>query len=76
MKLEFSQRIFQNTQISNFMKIRPVAAELFHADERKYRHDEANSRLSRFYETYIITVYSGTVLYCSCSEGDLFTKPL
>jgi len=31
-KLEFFQRIFQNIQISNFMKIRPVGAELFHAN--------------------------------------------
>ena len=28
------------------MKIRPVVAELFHAD----RHDEANSRFSKFCE--------------------------
>ena len=26
--------MFKNTQISNFMKIRPVRAELFHADRR------------------------------------------
>jgi len=32
MKLEFSWQIFEITQISNFMKIRPVAAKLFHAD--------------------------------------------
>jgi hypothetical protein len=76
MKLEFSQRIFQNTQISNFMKIRPVGAELFRADRRKYSHNEANSRFSQFYKTHIVTVYCGTVLYCSCSEGDLFTNPL
>jgi hypothetical protein len=34
-KLEFSRQIFEkknNTQISNFMKIRPMVAELFHAD--------------------------------------------
>jgi hypothetical protein len=24
---------FKNTQVSNFMKIRPVGAELFHADK-------------------------------------------
>ena len=30
------------------MKIRPVGAELFHADGRT--HDEANSRFSQFYE--------------------------
>jgi hypothetical protein len=34
MKLPFSRQIFENTQMSNFMKLRPVAAELFHADRR------------------------------------------
>jgi len=32
MKLEFS-RSLKNTQISDFMKICPVGAELFHADK-------------------------------------------
>jgi hypothetical protein len=32
--------------MSNFMKIRSVEAELFHA----YRHDEGNSRFSKFGE--------------------------
>jgi len=31
-KLEFFLRMFKNCQISNFMKILPVGAELFHAD--------------------------------------------
>ena len=31
MKLEFSIRFSKNTQISNFMKLRPVEDELFHA---------------------------------------------
>jgi hypothetical protein len=30
------------------MKIRPVRAELFHADGRTDRHDEAKSRISNF----------------------------
>ena len=34
MKLQFSRKIFNKTQISNFMKIRPVVAELFHVDGR------------------------------------------
>ena len=34
MKLEFSGRILENTPMSYFMKIRPVGAELFHADGR------------------------------------------
>jgi len=44
MKLEFSRQIFEkkNTQIQNFMKIRPEGAE-FHADRRTDRHDEATA---------------------------------
>jgi len=30
------------------MKIHPVEAEMFHADERTYRYDEANSRFLKF----------------------------
>jgi len=30
------------------MKIRPVGAELFHADGRTERHDTTNSRFSQF----------------------------
>jgi len=32
------------------MKIRPLGAELFHADRRTERHDEANSHFSHFCE--------------------------
>jgi len=32
------------------MKIRPVAAEFLHANRRKDRHDEADSRCSQFFE--------------------------
>ena len=32
------------------MKIRPVGAELFHAERRTDGHDEANNRFSKFYE--------------------------
>jgi len=39
---------FSNTQISNFTKIRPVGAELFHTGGRTDGHDEANSRFSQF----------------------------
>jgi len=35
MKLELSRQIFsKHSQIPNFMEIRPVGAELFHADRR------------------------------------------
>jgi hypothetical protein len=55
LKLEFSRDFRKNTQTSNFMKIRPVVAELFHTDGqtegRMDRHDEANSRFSQFCES-------------------------
>ena len=39
-KLNFLERFSTNNQISNFMKIHPVGAELFHAGGRRDRHDE------------------------------------
>jgi hypothetical protein len=40
--------------MSNFIKIRPVAANVYHAevqkDRRMDRNDEANRRFSQFYE--------------------------
>jgi len=44
MKLEFSRKIVENTQISNIMKIRSVGAELFRAD----RYEAANRRFLQF----------------------------
>jgi hypothetical protein len=43
-----SNKIMKNTQVPNFMKIRPVGAESFHAGGR--RNSEADIRFSRFYE--------------------------
>jgi len=50
MKLGFYRQIFENTNISNFMKIRPVGAKLFHADGQMDRQDESMSRFSQFCE--------------------------
>jgi hypothetical protein len=36
----FSKHFSKNTHISNFMKIRPMGDELFHADGQTDRHDE------------------------------------
>ena len=47
-KPEFLRTDFQRkTQILSFVKIRPVGAELFHADERMDGHDEAHTRFSQ-----------------------------
>jgi len=54
--------------ISNFLKIRPVGAQLFHAERRMYGrmdgrmdgHDEADSRFSQFCESACKHVCSST----------------
>jgi hypothetical protein len=48
MKPVFLERFSENSQISNFMKISTVGAEMFHADGETDRQDEANSRFSHF----------------------------
>jgi hypothetical protein len=49
MKFEFSRQIFEkNTQLSNFMKIRPVGVELFHADARTDGHTDMMSLIIAF----------------------------
>ena len=51
-KLEFLDIFSKNTQISSLMKICPVGAELFQADEQMNghsdRHEEASSRFSQY----------------------------
>jgi hypothetical protein len=47
MKLEFSRKIFEK-QTSNFVKIRPAEAELFHVEGQTDRYDGGNSRLWQF----------------------------
>jgi hypothetical protein len=38
----------KNREISRFMKILQLGAELFHADRQTDEHDETNSRFSNF----------------------------
>ena len=46
--MNFLDGVSKDIQISNFMKIRPVIAELFHADGRTDGHYEASGRFSHF----------------------------
>ena len=47
----FSTDFRKNTQISNFMKIRLVRAELFHSGKRTDKYDEASSRFFQVCES-------------------------
>jgi hypothetical protein len=47
-KEEEENKTKQKTKISNSMKIHPVEAEMFHADELMERHDEANNCFLQF----------------------------
>jgi hypothetical protein len=46
--LTYSKIFLKNAQMSNFMKICPVGAELFWVDKQTGRHDEASSPFSQF----------------------------
>jgi hypothetical protein len=62
MKRGFCRQILENIQISDFMKMRPVGAQVFHTDGQTHRHteqrtdgwtdrhDKANSRFSQVCE--------------------------
>ena len=45
---EFSWQILENPKISNFIKICPVGAELFHMGRWIHSHDNSNSQFSHF----------------------------
>ena len=51
MKREILGSFFTNTEISNFLKILVVGAELLHEDGRTDGHDEANIHFSQFFES-------------------------
>jgi hypothetical protein len=48
MKLNFLNRLSENPQISNFMKIRPVGAELFRVDGRTERRTDMTKLIVAF----------------------------
>ena len=69
-RFEFWREIFRKKLlISNFVWIRPEAAELFQADGRTDRRDEANTRFSKFTDAHKI-LYE--VLICCKHTSILF----
>jgi hypothetical protein len=51
MKLEFCWQVFEKYSPSNSTEHPPVGADLFHADGKTDRHDDANNRFSQFCES-------------------------
>ena len=50
MKIEFLNRLSEKVQMPSFIKIRPVGAELLHADRQIVKHDAVNNSFSEFCE--------------------------
>ena len=49
-KLSFLDTFSKNTQTSKFTKILPVGGEIFHANRRTDRHEEAAGSFSQYCE--------------------------
>jgi len=64
----FSTAFPRNTQISNFVKIRRVGTQLFHADGETDGHDEANGSFFAILQTRLKMGVS------SCMTGDPLTQ--
>jgi hypothetical protein len=62
MQLVFSGNILEKSSNTNFMKIRPVVAELFHADGRTDRRDEKKNRFSHFFEPKATNAHTNCVI--------------
>jgi len=62
--VNFTDGLSKNSQISSFIEVRPVGAELFHAEEQSIRYDETNITFSLFCERpYVPTYYKATACF-------------
>ena len=76
--LNFLDRFSKNPHIRNFIKIRPMGAQLFHADRGTDRHDETNSahaqknKHNKFYYRPVSTIHSIVMCIFSLIPSSLF----
>jgi hypothetical protein len=74
-KLEFSREIFENFHISNFTKICPVEAELFHADGRADRRTDRNEKLLVFLRNFAKAPKNEIfIVFLPCYHSDKICK--
>ena len=66
MKFEFSRKIFKNTQILNFTKIRPLGAEVFQGTDI---HDETNGP---FFHIFANALKITCEIRCLRKDGKVF----
>jgi len=67
--LNFPEKFSKYNQISNFMKIRPVGAELFHTDGRTYGDWQADMR--KLIVAFRNFVNSPIIYHCSCVSNSV-----
>ena len=61
MKVNFLDRFSKTAQISSFINIRPVGAELFHADGRTDGNDEAQESPFAILRSHL-KIYAGQII--------------
>jgi hypothetical protein len=64
MRLEFARHIFEKSPTSNLMKIRPVTADLFHAERRTWQSSQSRQHLQPTNQP--TTVFSEAPLFDIC----------
>jgi hypothetical protein len=64
MNLELFRQIFEKPQITNFIKILPVGAELFHADPQKDRLTDTHDKINRHFSILRKRLFMLKRFYC------------
>ena len=72
MKLEFSRQMFEKSQISNYIKVRLVGAELFHADGRTDRQIYGRTDMTKLILAFRNFAKAPNMSDCVCSHHALW----